>query len=368
MRIYVPTPRYFLSRRNSDWLYTVRLPELCRYCPEIEIYLQRAPLIDLLINGSYCCSLLHHRFGLPIPEVLRYGFRDTYLSQRDLIRSQADLIFSYERFPTRTPVPVVWQTGPTYTEYLLAQGSNPRRIERQIEWKRACAAKARLIVVPTRWGAERVAAMLDGFEEKLRVVPFFLPHLSFIEREQIEAKAAERTCRLTFVGRQARRKGLDLAVEAFERLDARYPGRFRLTIVSSFIDGPIDLPRKPNLELIRELPVAEVQELLGKSHFLLMPSRFETFGWVYLEAMSRGAIAVALNAPVQAELLAQGRAGILTEAAPEAIARSIEEACARPETWRQRALDAYDFAHTEFSPAAVAGKLRGVFEEALATR
>jgi glycosyltransferase involved in cell wall biosynthesis len=329
--------------------------------------LQRAPLIDLLINASYCCSVLHHRFALPIPEPLRYGFRSTYLSQRDLVRSRADLIFSYERFPTRTPLPVVWQTGPTYTEHLLARGSDRRRIEQQIEWKRACAAKARLIVVPTRWGAERVAAMLEGFDEKLRVVPFFLPHMSFIARQRIAAKAADPTCRLTFIGRQARRKGLDLVIAAFERLDTLYPERFRLTIVSGLIDGPVEIPRKPNLELIEELRVAEVQELLARSHFLLMPSRFESFGWVYLEAMAQGAIALATEAPVQAELLAQGRAGLLTEPTPEAIVTAIEQASAKPEVWLQRALDGYDFAHAEFSPAAVAAKLRGVFEEALVT-
>ena len=72
--------------------------------------------------------------------------------------------------------------------------------------------------------------------------------------------------------------------------------------------------------------------------------------------------------PIQAELLAQGKAGILIEAAPEAIAQSIEQACTDPETWRRKALDAYDFAAAEFSPAAVAGKFRSVFEEALTTR
>lgn len=368
MRVYIPSPRYFITPRNTDWLYTIRMQELGRFCPEIEVYLQRAPLIDLLINGSYCCSILHHRLHLPIPEALRFGFRDTYLSTRDFRRSGCDLIFSNERFPTLTPAPVVWQTGPTWTDLLLARGVEREVIERQLEWKRACAAKSQLIVVLTRWGADRVAEMLGGFDEKLRVVPYFLPHMNFIERVKIAAKASEPIYRLAFVGRQARRKGLDLVVGAFERLDTRYPGRFRLTIVSSLIDGPVDLPRKSNLELIRELPVAQVQELLGKSHFLLMPSRFETFGWVYLEAMSQGAIAVAPKAPIQAELLARGKAGILTEAAPEAIARSIEEASASPEIWLQRALVGYDFAHSEFGPAAVADKFRSVFEEALVSR
>ena len=368
MRVYIPSPRYFITPRNTDWLYTVRMQELSRFCPGVEVYLQRAPLIDLLINCSYCCSILHHRLHLPIPEALRFGFRDTYLSTRDFRRSGCDLIFSNERFPTRTPAPVVWQTGPTWTDLLLAQGVERASIERQLEWKRACAAKSKLIVVLTRWGAERVSAMLGGFDEKLRVVPYFLPHVNFIERAKIAAKASEAVYRLAFVGRQARRKGLDLVIEAFELLDTRFPGRFRLTIVSSLIDGPVDLPRKPNLELIRELPVAAVQELLGKAHFLLMPSRFETFGWVYVEAMSRGAIAVAPQAPIQAELLAQGRAGLLTEAAPGAIARSIGEASTSPEIWLQHALAGYDFAQREFGPAAVAGKFQSVFEEALAAR
>jgi glycosyltransferase involved in cell wall biosynthesis len=343
----------------------VRLPELGRFRPELEVYLQRAPLVDLLINSSYCCSILHTRFGLPIPEPLRYGFRDTYLSARDFRRSGGQLIFSYERFPTRTPAPVVWQTGPTYTERLLAVGSNPRRIERQIRWKRACAAKSRLIVVPTQWGAARVAEMLGGFADKLRVVPFFLPHLSLVARETIAARAADPVRHLVFVGRQARRKGLDLAAAAFAQLNDRYPGKFRMTVVSSFNDGPVALERRPNLELIHELPVAGVQELLARAHFMVMPSRFETFGWVYVEAMARGAIPLALDSPVQAELLAGGRAGLLTEAAPEAIARAIEEVCNEPGGWHRRALAGYNFAATEYAPAAVAARMSDLFAEAL---
>src|SRR5581483_8049027 len=44
MRIYVPTPRYFGSRRNSDWLYTVRLPELGRFRPDLELRTEAAEL------------------------------------------------------------------------------------------------------------------------------------------------------------------------------------------------------------------------------------------------------------------------------------------------------------------------------------
>ncbi len=368
MRVYIPSPRYFVSPRNTDWLYSVRLRELSRFCPEIEIYLQRAPIIDSLINASYCCSILHHRLHLPVPKPLRFEFRDTYLSTRDFVRSKSNLIFSNERFPTRTPVPVVWQTGPTWTEVMLARGATRETIERQVQWKRACAAKSKLIVVLTRWGADRVAEMLGAFEEKLRVIPYFLPHVNFIERQKIESKVLEPVCRLAFVGRQARRKGLDLAIAAFERLDALYPQRFHFTIVSNLNDGPVKLPHKPNVSFIRELPVGEVRELLGRSHFLIMPSRFETFGWVYVEAMSQGAIPVASDAPIQAELLDRGGAGILSTPAPEAIARAIEEAYATPAIWLRKALDAYDFAAAELGPAAVAGKFRSVFEEALATR
>src|SRR5271170_4287774 len=95
------------------------------------------------------------------------------------------------------------------------------------------------------------------------------------------------------------------------------PGRLHLTVVSNFSDGKVALPQLPNLTLVQRIERDAVQKLMRSSHILLMPSRFESYGWVYLEAMAAGAIPVASDAPIQREILAGGRAGILT--APDAI-------------------------------------------------
>lgn len=53
-----------------------------------------------------------------------------------------------------------------------------------------------------------------------------------------------------------------------------------------------------------------------QSHILLMPYLFEAYGWVYLEVMAAGAIAMVCDSPIQQEILADGDAGILIR--PEA--------------------------------------------------
>ena len=66
-------------------------------------------------------------------------------------------------------------------------------------------------------------------------------------------------------------------------------------------DGPIDVPTLPNLRTMRETVRADVLKLMRESHVLIMPSAFESYGFVYIEAMSQGCIPLALDRPVQRE-------------------------------------------------------------------
>jgi glycosyltransferase involved in cell wall biosynthesis len=61
--------------------------------------------------------------------------------------------------------------------------------------------------------------------------------------------------------------------------------------------------------LLRETNRLEVLKLMSESHVLTMPSSRESYGFVYVEAMSQGCVPLGLNLPIQRELL--GDNGIL---------------------------------------------------------
>jgi glycosyltransferase involved in cell wall biosynthesis len=170
--------------------------------------------------------------------------------------------------------------------------------------------------------------------------------------------------RLLFVGREARRKGLPEVLDAFKALDARLPGALELTVVSSLSDGEISIPRMPNLTHIAQLDREAVQLRMRESHFLLMPSHFEGYGWVYLEAMAAGAVPVASDAPIQREILANGAAGVL--AAPDAarLEAALLPLLNHKSAIEQLAVQAWKRCREHYLPKPVAKRMSEVFEEA----
>ena len=116
---------------------------------------------------------------------------------------------------------------------------------------------------------------------------------------------------ITFVGREARRKGLPELIVAIEKL--RYDigiGNFVLNVVSNFNDGTVDLPKEDWINYHGELPHDDVLRLLRRTHVFVMPSRFESYGLVYLEAMAAGCVVVARDGEPQREFMDYGKAGL----------------------------------------------------------
>lgn len=64
---------------------------------------------------------------------------------------------------------------------------------------------------------------------------------------------------------------------------------------------------------------------MRESDVLVMPSLFESFGLVFLEAMAQGTIPIAPDWEVQREIVDYGRAGIITSGNAEEIALKLEQ-------------------------------------------
>jgi hypothetical protein len=102
------------------------------------------------------------------------------------------------------------------------------------------------------------------------------------------------------IGRAEQRKGTDLIIRALPQTLARNP-RLRITFVGGDIDAFVDdddALRAIWRMLVREFPdrvtskvrvsEEEKEQLLARSHWLVVPSRFESFGLVAIEAMRAG--------------------------------------------------------------------------------
>jgi glycosyltransferase involved in cell wall biosynthesis len=128
-----------------------------------------------------------------------------------------------------------------------------------------------------------------------------------------------RAHRLLFVGRYDRQKGVDILLEAFKELK---PLGYDLTMIGGAVVGASTV--EPELLGITNLgwrTPAEIRDALAKAHIVVMPSRWEGFSLVALEAMRAGRPVVAAAVSSLPEAIIDGETGALCapESAPELV-------------------------------------------------
>jgi glycosyltransferase involved in cell wall biosynthesis len=134
-----------------------------------------------------------------------------------------------------------------------------------------------------------------------------------------------------FVGRLSPEKGIDTLLATWKTLGSKVP----LKIVG---DGPLSpqvaeaAERLPGIEWLGRRPLKEVYELIGEAAFLVFPSEwYETFGRVAIEAFAKGTPVIAANIGAIAELIDNGRTGILySPGQPEDLRAKVEWALTHP--------------------------------------
>jgi glycogen(starch) synthase len=130
-------------------------------------------------------------------------------------------------------------------------------------------------------------------------------------------------CTVLFVGRFEKRKGIDLLLAALPRLlaevaDARVvmvgrndlPGESGRPYAEEFLEGHADAPWIDRVDIRGEVDDDELWQLYRDAGVLVAPSRFESFGLIYVEAMMAGVPVVAVDAGAAREVVQDG-SGVL---------------------------------------------------------
>jgi glycosyltransferase involved in cell wall biosynthesis len=89
-------------------------------------------------------------------------------------------------------------------------------------------------------------------------------------------------CRLT------QSKGLHWFFQSFEKLESKIKDRIQWTIISNQIDNEIEELIPKEVLLIKKLKDDKLISYIKESDLLLLPSLYEGFGLVYIEAISLG--------------------------------------------------------------------------------
>jgi len=152
---------------------------------------------------------------------------------------------------------------------------------------------------------------------------------------------------ILFVGRFDRIKGADVLLQAFATVAAIHPS-LKLTFVgpdiglvgangesmdlASFCRKEIPESVLKRIDFRGPLPRSEIENLRTRAYMTIVPSRYEVFGNVVIEAMAAGSPIVASNAGGIPEIIFDNRNGLIAEpGSVDALAHSIVQLIEQPD-------------------------------------
>ncbi|MDQ2049116.1 glycosyltransferase family 4 protein [Natronolimnohabitans sp. A-GB9] len=190
------------------------------------------------------------------------------------------------------------------------------------------------IVCPSADTRERVLALINDEIPTLVAPPGGRHEDAALSAPTVDARARSTPFRLVYVGTVVPRKQLTTLLEALCRADGAIDD-WRLTVVGDLDADPAYVRRARALADERglddrvafrgRLETAALESLLERSHVLAVPSRYESFGMVYLEAMEYGVVPIAGHVGGASEFVADGRNGAVVDSTdPAALAARLE--------------------------------------------
>lgn len=123
------------------------------------------------------------------------------------------------------------------------------------------------------------------------------------------ARWDETRIRLLFIGRLDEQKGFDTLLDAVEPIRERVA----LRVIGKAVAGPATKPRRrrPEVDYLGWRSLAEVATEIAAADVVVIPSRWEGFGLVALEAMRAGCAVVASSVGGLPEIVVEGETGHL---------------------------------------------------------
>lgn len=339
LRVLMLTPRtYWVGRRNSDIRQYSLVKDLLESRYRVELVPCDSWLVMLQANVTYALAVALWRTRLPASsglwaKIWHHLRRAIWLPNSVVRRARADIIYSIYLFPiNRQEIPIALEVDfnpwgiPAMRRLVDRLRYNPRWI----------VERSSVLLVRHELSREALQTTFPDQLAKAVIVPPPLPGCEAMPEEKVLEKFAtfgKPSVKVLFVGNQPVTKGLPELVLAYQRLKERYP--IELTVVTRFTEGTVDVP--PEVRVLSDLPQQEVYRLMGESHIFAMPTKRDSHGRVFWEAMANGCALVSPCFSPHSELFGEFGASADPTSATD-VARALEELIARPAVCQQRAL------------------------------
>jgi glycogen(starch) synthase len=221
------------------------------------------------------------------------------------------------------PAPLVTRNStPAATSAATATSLRDRFDRRVAMLLERWSARAGMLISNTALHAEKIATLYGVPRPGPRhaVIGLSLPP-EITARGRAAAYPPSTPVELLFVGRDEHRKGFDALLGALTILGAEAEagtlGPFRLTIVGVIDEALAGLPpsARAHARCYHRVDEPMLHDLMAAAHIVVAPSRYESFGLVYQEAMMFGRPVVACAEDPSARLfIGESGAGLLAAA------------------------------------------------------
>ena len=291
------------------------------------------------------------------------------------MRLQADLVETHDwsgpllRPPLR---PFVVRLHGASSVLAQARGEPQPRLQRFLE--RWMVARADAVIAVSEWIRRETAHTFVIDADKIEVVP------NGVDTELFRPSDCPRREEILFAGTLREDKGVTDLLHALEIVLRLRPGASALlagapdgwTELAPSVRGLVERVRmtaRNRLRLLGRVSQRELAALYQRAAVCVFPSRAEAFGLACAEAMSCGAAVVASALGAGAELVEEGRSGLIVNPRnPAALAEAIEGLIARPELARSLGEAARQRVEERYSIDRTARATLGRYERALRTR
>ena len=290
-----------------------------------------------------------------VPMSIAYGRH----YRKSIARSKCDVIFApiaaTEIGYLRSPVPVVYFSDATFQAmenyyYAHTQMHPLTRWEGNHLEKRAIHRSA-AVIYTSQWAARSAVEDYGADPAKIKIIPFGANVETVHPDATLHRSSTDGKCRLLFVGRDWKRKGGQLAYDAFLALQARGIDA-ELTIIGCTPEPAASHPQLCVIPFLnKNIPEerAALENHYRNADIFLLPTRAECVAIVFCEASAYGVPIVATDTGGVSSVVVEGVNGLLLppEADADAYAETVAQLWqdpARYQKMRQTSRARYDAA------------------------
>ena len=280
--------------------------------------------------------------------------------------------FPYNREDFRNQLRLFWYVAKTRNVRALSNRPNPIFEEERIH-----LVNADEIAAPSRSIGDIILRTWHPDPRKISLVPYTYEPSA----EMLAIPVETNTKRVSFVGRLEWRKGVQDLAPALPLIFNRHPdAKFRFvgaagpsplpgTDMKQYICNLVPARYHSQIEFTGKVPLSSIPQYLADTDICVFPSRWESFGFVVLEAMSAARGIVCTGNGGMAELVDGGKYGrLVSPKSPKETAEQVNFLLANPDIRMEMGRKGREEGLRRFSAETVVPIQLQSYERAIARR